>query len=236
MKKIFITAGMLCAGFFFAQEGNIGINTNAPGATLDVNISPDITDATKGQGVAVPRVSKERLAQMTGDIVTSSLVYVDREKNGDTIFDDTDLTATVGPVNRVAKVDAVGFYYFDGSQWSKLGASGTSTSTGLTTPLILNKGAGTNGELIDEVTALAEGDWKDGNYLKVLSNGFSGTVNLPSPGGSNKNRMISVQNISGSSKNYGTNAPKNVGTLNTQRGHILISNGTNWFVTGGLGL
>lgn len=128
MKKIFITAGMLCAGFFFAQEGNIGINTNAPGATLDVNISPDITDATKGQGVAVPRVSKERLAQMTGNIVTSSLVYVDREKNGDTTFDDTALTATVGSVNRVAKVDAVGFYYFDGSQWSKLNAGNANTS------------------------------------------------------------------------------------------------------------
>lgn len=126
MKKIFITAGMLCAGFFFAQEGNIGINTNEPGATLDVNISANITDATKGQGVAVPRVSKERLAQMTDKIVTSSLVYVDREKNGDTNFNDTTLTATVGSVNRVAKVDAVGFYYFDGSQWSKLNAGSTS--------------------------------------------------------------------------------------------------------------
>lgn len=216
MKKIFITAGMLCAGFFFAQEGNIGINTNAPGATLDVNISPDITDATKGQGVAVPRVSKERLAQMTGDIVTSSLVYVDREKNGDTTFDDTALTATVGSVNRVEKVKGIGFYYFNGRQWVGLGDLATVVNTVIELPV-----------------PIASGSITEDIFAVIATSGGMRTVELPKP--DRDGRVLSINNQSGNALTFqGAYQPVGLTRLAGGAGHLLISYKNKWYVAGGL--
>lgn len=76
MKKIFIIAGMLSAGVFYAQQdGSVGVNAQPSGATLDVQISADAVK-TEGQGIAVPRVTKQQLSEMTGTIAEGALVYV----------------------------------------------------------------------------------------------------------------------------------------------------------------
>lgn len=223
MKKIFITAGILSAGIFYAQRGNVGINTNSPGATLEVNISTESDiDVTKGQGVAVPRVSKARLAQMTSDIVTSSLVYVDKEKDNDTIFDDTTLVATVGTVNRVAKVDAVGFYYFDGTQWAKVGSKVFTARVQETT--------GPNYEW----TKVGGVDVGLADYYNFETNG--GAIMLPKPS-IYPNVTIHIKNSTGGIINYtGTNGidyPWKTSGISASAAQVIWSDGTKWYLIGG---
>src|SRR6476660_5127752 len=91
----------------FAAMAQVGIGTTTPGATLDVTAT-NLAGATV-DGLLVPRVSRLRAQTMTGT-PTSTLLYVNDVSTG---------TATGTTVN----VNAVGFYYFDGTVWQKLGSA-----------------------------------------------------------------------------------------------------------------
>lgn len=119
MKKISIIAGLLFAGIVSAQQkGSIGVNAEPNGATLQVNISSaSDLDKTKGQGLAVPNVTKATLSAMTGTIATSAMVYV----IGDSSNTDTDFSNTTTNINRTNKVTGLGYYYFNGTEWVQLG-------------------------------------------------------------------------------------------------------------------
>lgn len=86
----------------------VGINTAVPAATLDVIAKDPTGTATNVDGMMIPRVDRQRAQSMTG-VPASTLVYVNSIATG---------TQTGTAVN----IDAIGYYYYDGSLWTKLNA------------------------------------------------------------------------------------------------------------------
>lgn len=123
MKKNFLSIAFLAFGLTFAQ---VGVNTDSPKTTLDVNpkrdASGNITDTTQLIGLQAPRLTRAELTNNTrvyGTDQTAALVYV------------TDVTGGNTNAPRTF-VDSVGYYYFDGVLWQK--AKGTGGGTGGTEP------------------------------------------------------------------------------------------------------
>ncbi|WP_051289337.1 hypothetical protein [Chryseobacterium daeguense] len=116
MKKTLSAAIILAATTLGYSQ--VGINTTTPGSTLDIT-AKNSTGTTKNvDGLLVPRVDRER-AQSMASIPVSTLIYVNSIAKG---------TQTGNAVN----IDAVGYYYFDGSVWVKLNAgSGSATSVNI---------------------------------------------------------------------------------------------------------
>ncbi len=119
MKKIFLVVGFAIT---IVVQGQVGIQTNQPKSTLDVSAKRDnngiITDNSLTYGFQVPRLTRAELTNLTtayGVDQKSALIYV------------TDITG--GNINSPRTlVDAIGFYYWDGSLWQKL----TTGITGVT--------------------------------------------------------------------------------------------------------
>lgn len=104
-----------------SSAGNVGIATNAPAATLDV-AAKAATGTTAGvDGILIPRVTRQRAQSMTS-VPVSTLVYITEATTG------TQTTST-------QFVDAAGFYYSDGTNWQKMGASATTAPLNVTTEL-----------------------------------------------------------------------------------------------------
>lgn len=97
--------------FLFSMAGmaQVGVGTVTPAATLDITAN-NLTGATV-DGLLVPRVSRLRAQTMTGT-PTSTVLYVNDITTG---------TATGTTVN----VTAVGFYFFNGTVWERLGSGAT---------------------------------------------------------------------------------------------------------------
>lgn len=105
-KNYFILCILMIGGSFYAQ---VGINTPAPNATLDVAASP--TDLTKTDGFIAPRLKGSELKAKDANYTapqTGAIVYV---------------TEALTPANTTAKtvnVTTLGYFYFDGSVWQKM--------------------------------------------------------------------------------------------------------------------
>ncbi len=106
MKNSRNTLAILFFLYGMAGFAQVGIGTVTPAATLDITATN--LAGTSVDGLLVPRVSRLRAQTMTGT-PTSTVLYVDNATNG---------TATGTTIN----VNAVGFYYFDGTVWQKLGS------------------------------------------------------------------------------------------------------------------
>ncbi|PIF47639.1 hypothetical protein CLU96_4706 [Chryseobacterium sp. 52] len=109
MKKLKISLVLLSFNTF--AFGQVGINTSGPAATLDITAKNAAGTSTNPEGLLVPRVDREKAQSMTS-VATSTLIYVNAVSTG---------TQT----GTTANIDAVGFYYFDGSLWQKLKSSGS---------------------------------------------------------------------------------------------------------------
>ncbi|KYP16613.1 MAG: hypothetical protein A1D16_09370 [Flavihumibacter sp. CACIAM 22H1] len=85
---------------------NVGINTNSPQGTLDVNGTPANTGAS--DGIIPPRITRAQLIAKTGYGANhaGSVVYI------------TDLSGTVNNITR--HVQHIGLYVFDGTKWNPL--------------------------------------------------------------------------------------------------------------------
>lgn len=110
--KYFLLGALLSSTIAFSQ---VGINTEIPKTTMDVsarrNTSGTITDNTQLIGLQAPRLTRAELAANTatyGVDQKGALVYVTDVSGG---------TATGQRVN----INAVGYYYFDGAVWVKVG-------------------------------------------------------------------------------------------------------------------
>ncbi len=101
MNKLFTTTFFLFSVIFYAQ---VGINTQAPNATLDVVGKPTITDTP--DGVIAPRLTGDQLAAKDdayGTDQTGTLVYV------------TEAVTTA--TTKTANVTKTGYFMFDGAKW-----------------------------------------------------------------------------------------------------------------------
>ena len=91
----------------------IGLNTTAPAATLDIVAKNATGASTDTDGLVIPRIDRLRAQSMTG-MTTSTLIYVNNISTG---------TAA----GTAANINSVGFYYYDGTLWAKLDTVGDTT-------------------------------------------------------------------------------------------------------------
>ncbi len=103
MKKTILLSLVSLSAQIFAQ---VGVNTDAPSATLEITAKAATGTVNTVDGVLVPRVDRER-AQSMVSIPTSTMIYVNNIGTG---------AQTGNAVN----INAVGFYYFDGTVWVKI--------------------------------------------------------------------------------------------------------------------
>ena len=120
MKKALFSAFLLSTLAVNAQIGKVGVNTDNPKATLDIQPSPAnaLPTATTNEGVLIP---KARIANITTP-VDATMIYV------------SDVTYT-GTNPAVADITSKGFYYYDAdpvmpinSKWKKLNVNAGGTN------------------------------------------------------------------------------------------------------------
>ncbi|SDE18425.1 hypothetical protein [Riemerella columbipharyngis] len=117
MKKTFLKPGLMAIGLFVAasvsaQQGKVGINTESPKATLQVEAKD--SNGTTNEGIIVPILTKQRVANISTP-VEGTLVYVN------------DVSAGSGAT--VADITEKGYYFYNGTKWVKT-AGGTSYTAG----------------------------------------------------------------------------------------------------------
>ncbi|WP_139785375.1 hypothetical protein [Chryseobacterium phocaeense] len=101
--KVKLFCLMLWPAVFFGQ---VGINKDNPQGTFDITAKNATGTSTDVDGILIPRVDRQRAQSMTG-VQTSTMVYVNS-------------IATGTQTGTAAHIDAVGYYYFNGTVWVKL--------------------------------------------------------------------------------------------------------------------
>lgn len=142
MKKIIFAFAVLATSFATAQ---VGIGNTDPKATLDVNKASYTTG--EQAGIAVTQLTGAHIVGMTtSGLKAGTLVYA---------------TSTSGAI------DSVGFWYYTGSAWSKVGATAapalaitnpiTDNYTVLDTDAVIYKGVSTFGAILTFPATLPAG-------------------------------------------------------------------------------
>ena len=77
MKKALFSAFLLSTLAVNAQIGKVGVNTDNPKATLDIQPSPanSLPTATTNEGVLIPKLSKTRVANIATP-EDATMIYV----------------------------------------------------------------------------------------------------------------------------------------------------------------
>ena len=84
--KYFLLVGMSCASLAFSQtKGSVGINTNTPKSTLDVN-AKDKNSTTEIVGLQIPRTTRAEITaknSLYGNNQIGAMIYVTDISGGD---------------------------------------------------------------------------------------------------------------------------------------------------------
>lgn len=143
-NKFTLILAFFTGSVYFAQ---VGINTIAPAATLDITAqSPSGTSGTP-EGLLIPRVDRQKAQSMTG-VAVSTMVFVANVSNGT-------------QAGTALNIDERGYYYFDGNVWIKI-KTGNSPDVNIYTA---------NGSLADDRVVTQEANTLAFNSSVV--NGFS---------------------------------------------------------------
>ncbi|MCT2406776.1 hypothetical protein NZD88_04295 [Chryseobacterium antibioticum] len=102
-------AVLFCSTIIYGQ---VGMNTASPKSTLDINAKNATGTSTNADGILIPRVDRQR-ALIMSSVEPSTLIYINDISTGTT-------------TGQASNIDAIGFYYFEGSlaKWVKLSTSG----------------------------------------------------------------------------------------------------------------
>jgi len=112
-KNLFAAALFLISGAVYSQ---VGINNQAPKATLDV--VAQTTDGSKPEGLIAPR--------LTGDQIQLGNSNYGTAQKGTIIYATTAVTL---PDSKTSNITAEGYYYFNGTLWLKVGSGGSGDGT-----------------------------------------------------------------------------------------------------------
>lgn len=99
----------------FSGYSQVGVGTAAPTSTLDIVAANPTGGSTVVDGIVIPRVDRQRALAMTG-ITTSTMIYVNS-------------IATGSATGKAINVTSVGFYFYDGSVWQRIGTGASSDWT-----------------------------------------------------------------------------------------------------------
>ncbi|WNI36448.1 phage tail protein [Chryseobacterium sp. SG20098] len=117
MKKISITLIFLFSQIVYSQSSGVGINTTTPKSTFDINGKKDYSGlavSTDIAGLQAPRLTRAELTSK-GDTL-----YDTDQKGAIVYITDVSGGNVTGPRSNIS---SVGYYYFDGSAWQKMGMS-----------------------------------------------------------------------------------------------------------------
>ncbi|MFN1217440.1 tail fiber domain-containing protein [Chryseobacterium kwangjuense] len=106
MKKISFFIVTVAVTSTIQLKAQVGILTASPQSTLDITAKNSTGTTSLIDGLLIPRVDRERAQNMTSAPI-STMIYVQSIDTG---------TQTGTALN----IDAVGYYYFDGTVWAKL--------------------------------------------------------------------------------------------------------------------
>ncbi len=114
MKKNLSAAAVLM--FSAAVYSQVGINTQAPKATLDI-IAKN-TNGTTAEGMIAPR--------LTGNQIQSADALYGADQRGAIVYITSPVTSSS---TKTANITSEGYYYFNGSLWQNMGISGSPATT-----------------------------------------------------------------------------------------------------------
>ncbi|MEI3789089.1 MULTISPECIES: hypothetical protein [unclassified Chryseobacterium] len=208
MKKYLLSGAFLLPLFYYAQ---VGINTPNPASTLDITAKNATGTTAEVDGLLVPRVDRQRAQSMTGTPV-STLIYVNS-------------IATGTQAGTAANIDAVGYYYYDGTVWTKLNTPVniyTSNGTLATSRIVTTAGNqlsftnGTNSVIIGTTGTMGLVSATGSSRGAFQANGGSAVLNMFVD-----NNGAAQITTSGTSTSMNINAisanPVNIHTNNTNR-------------------
>lgn len=159
MKKFRIYSLLALLLASITAYAQVGINTPTPASTLDVTAKNSTGTTTNADGMLIPRVDRQRAQSMTG-VATSTMIYVNSIATG---------TATGTAINIVN----IGFYFFDGTVWTRLSASSTNSfiptvvASGInSTGFVINDGAGFTKFFFNVSTN--DGNWSAANNTYTI--------------------------------------------------------------------
>lgn len=170
MKRVQFSILFLLVNSTFLTA-QLGINNPSPASTLDITAKNSTGTSANTDGLLVPRVDRQR-AQAMSAVPVSTLIYVNN-------------IATGTLAGTAANINAVGYYYFNGTLWTKLvtpvniyNSDGTLTGPRTVT---------TNGNLLTFVNGA--------NNVKVITSATEGAL---SANGSSRGWL----NLIGGSSNF----------------------------------
>ncbi|MDY3317381.1 hypothetical protein PG630_08690 [Riemerella anatipestifer] len=196
--------GLGLAVYGQTYDGKVGINTSEPNATLEIKISKTNEGGNTKEGILIPNVTAARAKAMGTGVAESTLIYIE--------------SGTAEANTTISEVSGKGFYYFTNGKWTKMSAGARNIA----------------GSLYGNIQVLAnikETEWKDEYFAVILTNGLTDAA-LPKAS-ENKGRIISIRNASAGLITYTANAPLNNSGISINRGHLIQSDGINWYVIGG---
>lgn len=214
MKRVQFPMILLLANFAFANA-QVGINNPSPASTLDISAKNATGTSANTDGLLVPRVDRQR-AQSMSAVPVSTLIYVNS-------------IATGTLAGTAANIDSVGFYYFNGTVWTKLVTSLNIYNSDGT--LNVQRTVTTNGNLVTfvngsnnvkAITSATEGALSANGSSRGFLNLVGGAANIDYYVESNG---VAQFNASGNSSKLSvgtTNAtPLSLKTNNTERLTVL---------------
>ncbi|SHG23808.1 beta strand repeat-containing protein [Chryseobacterium sp. OV279] len=153
MKKIILPIVAAVSSMALHVHAQVGVNTDKPTSTFDIT-AKNATGTTKNvDGLLIPRVDRER-AQNMSSVPTSTLIYINS-------------AATGSQTGTAINIDAAGYYYYNGTAWTKLTSTGSNniynTDGTLTGNRIVTQGTNTiafNGSAVNAFSV-------DGTTLSV---------------------------------------------------------------------
>ncbi|WP_445453995.1 hypothetical protein [Flavobacterium sp. 25HG05S-40] len=212
MKKLII---LILFATSLSGYSQIGINTTLPASTLDITATNPTGTTTNVDGILVPRVTRQRAQSMTS-VPTSTMVYIYEVATG---------TAT----GTTANVTSVGFYFYDGSVWQRIGTGGSSdwTLTG-------------NGGTIPATNYIGTSDPAD---LSIATNGVekirvstTGQIGIGTPSPNSSALLdVTATNKGVSFPNINLSSETDAATITTPKPGLMVYN-TNSTMPCGAGL
>ena len=207
-KQIYKLSLISFLGLGAMVSAQVGINEDVPKATLQIAVAQTNESANTNEGILIPQLSKERVANIAdGSLVEGTMIYVDG-------------ISYSGSNNKVSRINANGFYYYDGKLWVKVGDKASFTAR-----LEQTTGAGydwTNGE-----EGLAD-------FYEFTTD--AGAIILPDPT-KYPGAIIHYKNSTGGAINYtggsGIAFPDKTNSITASSAQVVWSNGTKWYLIGG---
>ncbi|MCS3530017.1 tail fiber domain-containing protein [Chryseobacterium sp. JUb7] len=162
MKKVILSSLLLLGAYSFAQ---VGVNTNTPSSTLDITAKNATGTTDNVDGLLVPRVDRQRAQSMT-TIPTSTIIYVNS-------------IATGAATGIATNIDAVGYYFYNGTTWIKMPVNIYNSDGTLTGNRTVTQGANTLAFTGTAVNAFSV----DGTSLSVDATNHRVGIGTNSPDG-----------------------------------------------------